>query len=201
MDRRNFIKALTASGVLGASPLVARAASELFTSGTAQPVLIVSQSGLPQAAELVVRLQQVLAAAGIKHQQTAATGPELAQFSHVAALLNKVPGSRVIGVMDDAAAVIFQELAAARGAACVVSTHHRFIDRQVRHCCTAVGLDASIAWSDALPSHAQRISRLYAGMLGGPALATGHEAQDAPVVRADLSVATPASLVSFLIKT
>ena len=201
MDRRYFIKALTASGVLGASPLAAQAASELFTPGTAQPVLLISQSGLPQAAELAVRLQQLLAAAGIKHQQTAASGPELAQFSHVCALLDSVPGSRVIGVMDDAAAVIFQELAAARGAACVVSTHHRFVDGQVRHCCTAAGLDASIAWSDALPSHAQRISRLYAGMLGGPASASGDGAAVAPVGLAASLVATPASLVSFLIKT
>ena len=201
MDRRNFIKALTASGVLGASPLAARAASELFASGTAQPVLIVSQTGLAQAAELAVRLQQLLAAAGVKYQQAAASGPELAQFSHVTALLDRVTDGRVIGFMDDAAAAIFQELAAARGAACVVSTHHRFVDQEVRHCCTAAERDASIAWTDARPSHAQRISRLYAGMLGGSATASGDGAAVAPVGLAASLVAAPASLVSFLIKT
>lgn len=196
MDRRNFIKSLMASGVLGASPLASQAASELFNPGAAQPVLIVGQSGLPHVAELVARLGQVFATAGIKQLQVAASGSELAQFGHVSALLDRVPGGRVIGVMDDAAGVIFQELAAARGAACVLNAHHRFGAQQVRHCCTSVGLESGIVWSDALPNHAERISRLYAGALGGKAPAPDLLA---PAVAAGGGV--PTSLVSFLINT
>lgn len=201
MERRNFIKALMASGVLGASPLASRAASQLFTSGAARPVMIVGQSGLPPAAELVARLEQVLGAAGIKHLRAAPTGSELLQFSHVAALLDRVPGGSVIGVMDDAAAVIFQEMAAARHAVCVLHTHHRFAGQGVRQCCTSAGLDASIAWSDPLAAHAERISRLYAGTIGGQAMAPGHGAQLAGPGLAGPAVASPASLISFLIKT
>lgn len=196
MDRRNFIKSLMASGVLGASPMASQAASELFNPGAAQPVLIVGQSGLPHVAELVAQLGQVFATAGIKQLQVAASGSELAQFGHVTALLDQVPGGRVIGVMDDAAGVIFQELAAARGAACVLSAHHRFGDREVRHCCTSVGRESSIVWSDALPNHAERISRLYAGTLGGQASAPGHRA-----AAYEVGNGAPASLVSFLINT
>jgi len=117
MDRRNFIKTLMASGVLGSSPLAAQAASELFTPGAALPTMIVGQSDLPHADHLVARLRQVLVAAGIEHLHAEAAGSELVEYSHVAALLDSVPGKRVIGVMDDAAALIFQQLAAARGAA------------------------------------------------------------------------------------
>ena len=197
MDRRNFIKSLLASGVLGSSPLAAQAASELFAPRAAQPVMIVGQSGLPHVDELVARLKQVFAAAGIEHVHAEATGSELAGYSHVVALLERIPGKRVIGVMDDAAALIFQELAAARGAACVINTHHRFAAQEVRHCCTSAGLDGSIVWSDSLPDHAERISRLYAATSGGQEPAAGRVAgREVPALVAD---GTPASLVSFLI--
>lgn len=197
MDRRNFIKTLMASGVLGASPMAAQAAGQLFSAAT-EPVTIVAQSGLPQAAELVARLGQVFAAAGIEHRHVAASAGELAEYAHLAALLDRVAGSRIVGVMDDAAAVIFQELAATRGAACALSTHHRFTGREVRQCCTSAGLDSSVAWSDALPAHAERISRLYADTLGGQAPAVGREATPGTVGAASRA---PASLVSFLITT
>ena len=67
MNRRNFIQTLMASGVLGSSPLAAQAASELFTPGAALPMMIIGQSGLPHADELVARLRQVLVAAGIEY--------------------------------------------------------------------------------------------------------------------------------------
>jgi hypothetical protein len=193
MDRRNFIKSLLASGVLGSSPLAAQAANGLFTPGAAQPVMIVGQGGLPHAVELVARLKQVFAAAGIEYVHAKSTGSELAGYAHVVALLDRVPGKRVIGVMDDAAALIFQELAAARGAACVINTHHRFVGQEVRHCCTSAGLEGNIVWSDSLPDHAERISRLYAGTTVGQEPAAGR------VVPAKAADGTPASLVSFLI--
>jgi hypothetical protein len=201
MDRRNFIKSLLASGILGSSPLAARAADELFTPGAALPVMIIGQSGLPHAVEFVARLKQVLVAAGVKHVHAEATGSELTGYSHVSALLDRVPGKRVIGVMDDAAALIFQELAAARGAACVVNTHHRFVDQKVRHCCTAAGLEGSIVWLDSHPDHAERISRLYAGTIAGQEPAAGRSARVASAEPGRAADGTPGSLVSFLITT
>lgn len=194
MDRRYFIKSLLASGVLGSSPLAAQAANGLFTPGAAQPVMIVGQSGLPHADALVAGLAQVFAAAGIDCLQERASGGELTEYSRVAALLDRLPGHRVIGVMDDAAALIFQELAAARGAVCALSTHHRFAAQEVRHCCTSAGLDGSIVWSDSLPDHAGRIGRLYAGTLG----AREPDGRGAAPVAARPDGA-PGSLVSFLI--
>lgn len=195
MDRRNFIKTLMASGVLGASPLASQAASELFASGKAQPVMIVGQSGLPHAAHLVARLEQMFTAADIQHVLVTASASQLTNYSHVSALLDRVPGKRVIGVMDDAAALIFQQLAAARGAACTLSTHHRFTGQEVRHCCTSAGLEGDIVWSDSLPSHADRISRLYAGSLGGQVPAAGRVTG----VATGAADARPGSLVSFFI--
>ena len=199
MDRRNFIKSLLASGALGFSPLAAQAANGLLTSGEAQPVMIVGQSGLPYAVELVARLRQVFATAGIEHVHAEATASELTGYSHVIALLDRVPGKRVIGVMDDAAALIFQELAAARGAACVINTHHRFAGQEVRHCCTSAGLDGSIVWSDSHSDHAERVSRLYAGTLTGPGPAASRGARVASVEAAVAADGIPGSLVSFLI--
>lgn len=196
MDRRNFIKTLMASGILGASPLASQAASELFASAKVQPVMIVGQSGLPHAAHLVARLESMFMAAGIQHFLAAASASQLTEYSHVSALLDRVPGTRVIGVMDDAAALIFQQLAAARGGACALSTHHRFTGQEVRHCCTSAGLEDDIIWSDSLPFQADRISRLYAGSIGGQLPPANQEARVN-----DEAVAVPASLVSFLITT
>ena len=74
MDRRNFIKTLMASGVLGSSPLAAQAASELFTPGAALPTMIVGQSGLPHADQLVARLPQVRFGAGMGPLHAEAAG-------------------------------------------------------------------------------------------------------------------------------
>ena len=101
--------------------------------------------------------------------------------------------------MADAGALIFQQRAAARGAACVVSTHHRFAAQEVRHCCTSAGLEASIVWSDSLSDHAERVSRLYAGTLGRPEPAADRDARVASGNPARVADGTPGSLVSFLI--
>lgn len=194
MDRRNFIKSLLASGILGSGPLAAQAAEKLFKADAARPVLIVGQSGLPHADALVAGLAQVFAAAGINCLRTASSASELKALPYLTAILDRMPGDRVIGVMDDASGMIFQELAAARGAVCSLSTHHRFGGQEVRHCCTAAALDGNIVWSDSLPDHDGRIARLYAGTLGARTTAS----RAAPV-SPDRPYGTPGSLVSFLI--
>lgn len=199
MERRDFVKVLMAGGVLGASPLSLRAAGEFSSSHRTQPVMIVSQSGLPQAAALVARLKQEMAAAGMEHAQAALTASELGTFERITDLLGQLSGKRLIGVMDDAAAVIFQEIAAARAATCVASTHHRFTVHEVRHCCTSPGLGARIAWSDSPSAHAQRVSRLYVGLAGGQPLAADPGSQIGAAPRVDAFDGAPASLVSFLV--
>lgn len=198
MDRRNFIKSLLASGVLGSSPMTTQAASKLFKSRTESPVTIIGQSGLPHAGELVARLERVFAAAGINRLQITSTAGELNCFPYLASLLDRMAGSRLICVMDDAAATVFQEAAAARGAVCTLSTHHRFTGQEVRHCCTPVGLEGNVVWSDALSDHAGRIARLYAGMLCGPDPA-GNAMTRAAEHLPGAPLGTPGSLVSFLI--
>lgn len=199
MERRKFVKAVMAGGVLGASPLASRAASELFSPHRTQPVMIVSQAGLPQATALVAQLKQELVAAGMEHAQAALTASELGTFERVTALLGQVSGKRLIGVMDDAAAVIFQEIAAARAATCVVSTHHRFTFHEVRHCCTSAGFGTRIAWSDSLSAHAQRVGRLYVGLVGGQPFAADPGSQIGAALRVESLDGAPASLVSFLV--
>lgn len=199
MERRNFVKGLMAGGVLGASSFASRAVGEIFSSRSTQPALIVSQADLPQAKALVARLKQELAAAGIEHVQAALTASELGTIERITALLDQVSGGRVIGVMDDAAAVIFQELAAARAATCVASTHHRFTSREVRHYCTSSGLGARIAWTDSLSAHTQRVSRLYVGLVSGRPFAADQGAQIAAAPLIESLDGAPASLVSFLI--
>ena len=94
---------------------------------------------------------------------------------------------------------LFSAEGKARGAACVVSTHHRFAAQEVRHCCTLAVLEASIVWSDSLADHAERIGRLYAGTLGGQELAADRSALLASDNSAREADGTPGSLVSFLI--
>lgn len=196
MDRRNFIKSLLASGVLGASPLLAKAAGVAATA--TQPVSIVVQEGLPRASELAAGLERAFGAAGLPHALTTVSSADLGQFVTVSRLLEQAQNGRLIGVMDDAAAVIFQELAAARGAAGVARTHHRYGGAKVRHCCTAAVQEASVSWTDPVAAHAGKLSRFYAEMLGGrlpPDYASGHAGTALP------GLAGPSSLVSFLITT
>jgi hypothetical protein len=50
---------------------------------------------------------------------------ELGSFAGVTALLERAGRGRVVGVMDDASALIFQQIAAARGAGLVMDTYRR----------------------------------------------------------------------------
>lgn len=119
MDRRSFLKGVAGGGVLGAAPLVATA--KLAEGGdTARPVMVIAQAESGEALAMARGL-----AAGLGVRPVAARVGELGSFAGVTALLERARGGRVIGVMDDASAVIFQQIAAARGAGLVMDTHRR----------------------------------------------------------------------------
>lgn len=188
MDRRDFVRALVATGALGALGWTAPTRA----AGGAAAVAIVAQRGVPQAGELADAIARTLGGAGIA---TAALAPAARwEFGDVAALLDRRPGSWLIGVTQDAPAEICQAVAATRGSACVLHAHHRIGRDVVRHGCTSPTLDAALVWSEPRADCGAAIGRLYAEALGAaPAPAVGVARRAAPVLAA-------ASLASFLIR-
>ena len=120
MDRRIFLKGLLASGALGAAPMAAFARLPGDFVHEARPVVLVAQAGLPQATALARGL-----AAGLGIRPLAADAHELGSYAGVSAILDRAGRARVIGVMDDASALIFQQIAMARGARLATHTQHR----------------------------------------------------------------------------
>ena len=197
MHRRDFMKGLIGSGALGAVPL-AFAGVPAAGSDEAGRIVVVGQADLPQAAALADRIAGSVETAGFSAARVTARGDVLGSYAGVAAILDRAARARLIGVMDDAAALVFQQIAAARGAGWVMQAHHRIAGGEVRHCCNVAGMEAGQAWVDAPQRYAERIARLYAEALGGRALAAPREpAAGAPAAFA----AGPASFVSFAINT
>lgn len=119
MDRRIFLKGVLGGGALGATPLAAMA--ELGAGGEARrPVMVVAQAESPHALALA---RGLAAEQGVR--PVAASAQALGSFAGVTALLERAGRARVVGVMDDASAVIFQQIAAARGAGLVMDTYRR----------------------------------------------------------------------------
>lgn len=118
MDRRIFLKGVVGGGALAAAPLAARA--ELVEGGTARAVTVIAQAESGEALAMAHGL-----AAGLGVRPVAASVRDLGSYAGVTALLERARGGRVIGVMDDASAVIFQQIAAARGAGLLMDTHRR----------------------------------------------------------------------------
>lgn len=199
MERRDFLKGVVAGGALAGVPLGAFAAAATRADGGAVvPVTIVSQAELPFAAALAGRIAGSLDAAGVRVALRASHGDELGRFAGVMAILDGARNGRLIGVMDDACAVIVQQLAASRGAACVVQTHHRLSGGDVRHCCTVAGLESNLVWSGGA---GDRIWRLYAQAAGGGRARSGGPAGVARDAFASANHASTASLMSFVINT
>lgn len=119
MDRRIFLKGVVGGGVLGAAPLAATA-KLAEGAATDRPVTVIAQAESGEALAMAHGL-----AAGLGVRLVAASVRELGSYAGVTALLERARGGRVIGVMDDASAVIFQQIAAARGAGLLMDTHRR----------------------------------------------------------------------------
>lgn len=195
MERRDFVRALVAGGMLGAGNWAARAQARSPTSGGTASVAIVIQHGMPLASELADGIRRALATAGLG--LAAITPAQWWQYPEAAALLDRPHGSWLIGVTQDAAAEICQAVAATRGSACVLHAHHRIGRHDMRHCCTSPAVDEALVWSERRSARSDSIGRLYAEALGTP-LPTGHDSfAPPPAVRAADADAT--SLTSFLI--
>ena len=131
MDRREFIKGTGAGSALAAvavAPWSALAAGARLPGGAGASVFIVFQAEWPQAGALARALAQTLAQEGTTHVLRALPARALGDATRVAALLDDVAGARVIGVMDDASAVIVQAMAGSRGAGFMEDRRHHFPD-------------------------------------------------------------------------
>ncbi|MCK0506138.1 hypothetical protein [Aromatoleum anaerobium] len=201
MERRDFLKGMVGGGALVGVPLGALAAATPAGVAAGAAVTIVRQVDLPFAAALAGRIGGSLDAAGMRVARLAPHGDELGRFASVMAILDGARNGHLIGVMDDASAVIVQQLAASRGAACVIQTHHRVSARDVRNCCTVAGLESNLVWSDGVASPADRIGHLYAQAVGRGRASSGSPTAVAKDGFALANDASAASLVSFVINT
>ena len=199
MDRRDFVKGLMGSGALGVVPLATFAGVPHGDPRDAMPVVVVSQSDVPPAAALARSIAGSLDAAGAAALHVAARGDDLGSSAGVSAILDRAGRARVVGVMDDAAALVFQHIAAARGAGWLMRGHHRIAGDTARHCCNVAGMETDVVWADASAAHVQRIARLYVQAVAHRRAVpeAGVAAAGATAVGAD----RPASLATFAITT
>ena len=121
MDRRQFLQTTAAAAVVAAGPM----AGAPLAHGATPTVTLVVQTDLPAAALLARGVGEALARAGLAARPAGADGRALAQVQRIAELLDRARGTRLVGVMDDASAVVFQAVAATRGAACLAHRQHR----------------------------------------------------------------------------
>lgn len=118
MDRRIFLKGVLGGGAIGAMPLAAMAKPGGL--GAERAVVVLAQAEVPQALGIARAL-----AAEARVMPVVVGAERLGSFAEVTGLLERAGGTRVIGVMDDARALIFQQIAAARGAAVPMDMHRR----------------------------------------------------------------------------
>lgn len=195
MERRDFLKAAMAGGTLAATSLSAAAGQPAEPGKT--PILLVCQSDLPGASALVAAIGAELHDSGvIEAQRVDRRGGELGVLSQIETVLAQGRHGRIVGVMDDASAVVFQAVAAARGAAFLLQARHRFVAGGVCHQCQPTGLPGAIAWRESLDRWPAQVARFYADILAGDSL---RSVRAEPTPTADAT--TQAALVSFVIAT
>lgn len=162
MERRQFLKAMLANGALAAAPIPA-----LAGEAAARPVLLVCQGDAPGAARLAEAIAFCSASAGMPVERLELSGSELRRPDRIEAVLERAHVARIVGVMDDAAAVIFEALAAARGAAWLLQAQHRVGSAGASHRYRLSGLGQPIAWSESEAAWEGQAARLHAGILAG----------------------------------
>lgn len=120
MDRRIFLKGVVGGSALGLVPAATWANGAAGGGGGTRMGLLLAQRGIPEALAIA---RGIATETGARVLEVEAA--ELGSYRGVSALLDGADGARVIGVMDDASAVIFQQIAAARGAGLAMDTHRR----------------------------------------------------------------------------
>lgn len=179
MDRRNFLGSIAGGALFAGAPAFARAAAAMPASAPTaptasdvasrmrtEPVLVVHRSDLPGSTALATAIVGALRAEGTPATLLDRSAPELASFASIDSVLRGAHGALVAGVMDDAAALLFQQLAASQGGSWLVEGQHRFDGGDVRHRLNAVGA-SPVAWSEPIDGWAPRIARRYAGIVTG----------------------------------
>lgn len=171
MDRRFFLKSLLAGSAV-ASPVLPALASGLPDSAdAAAPALLVIQSDASAALGLGAALAAALHQTGQRRiARRELTGRALREPAHIDAALADGRQGLIVGVMDDASALLFQEIAARHGQGACLQTQHRFTAGDVRHHCRVTGLNEAIVWRETQEKQGtpgNSLAQLYADILNG----------------------------------
>lgn len=171
MDRRNFLESIAGGALFAGAPLFVRSAVAMPASAPpaaavaprvrTEPVLVVHRSDLPGSTALATAIVGALRAAGTPATLLDRSAEDQVSFASIDSVLRGAHGARVAGVMDDAAALLFQQLAASRGGFWLVEGQHRFDGADVRHRLHAAGAARALAWSEPIEGWALRIARRY----------------------------------------
>lgn len=178
MERRDFLGTLAGGVLLAGAPVFVRSAAAtpasaaspattIAPSACGESVLVVHRSDLPGATALAVAIVGSLREAGTPATMLGRRAEDLASFASIDTVLREANGSRIAGVMDDAGALLFQQLAASQGCTWLVEGQHRFEGADVRHRLHAAGAAPALAWSEPAEGWAPRIARHYAGIVTG----------------------------------
>ena len=196
MDRREFFRR-TGGGLLLGAPLAglpATAAALASPDGAATAGLVVlGQADRAGALSLAHRLAAALGHGGRPLPVQARDAAALRRPDQVDALLALPRGTRVLGVMDDASAVVFLAMAASRGAHLLAHGHHRLATQgPTRHACSATACGEALAWHEPALRPTAHLEHFYRATLG----------EAAPGAHAPLPAAagTDEALASFLIR-
>lgn len=195
MDRREFFRR-TGGGLLLGAPLAglpATAAALASPDGAATAVVVLGQADRAGALGLAHRLAAALGNGDRPLPVQARDAAALRRPDQVDALLSLPRGTRLLGVMDDASAVVFLAMAASRGAHLLAHGHHRLATQgATRHACSATACGEALAWHEPALRPTAHVEHFYRATLGEAALGA----------RAPLPAAagTDEALASFLIR-
>lgn len=196
MDRRFFLKSLMAGSAVATPAIPVLASDFLRHADATKPTLLVCQNDFPAAQTLGAAIATALRQAGKSEvERIDYSATQLRQPARIDAALARETQRHIVGVMDDASALIFHEIAATRGNGCLLQTQHCLTADGARHHCRMTGLDDAMAWSTPVARWEMSLAQLYADILTG----------QAPRV---FDIASPkaaygsmhASLVSFVLK-
>lgn len=172
MERREFLATIAAGASLAVAPVLIRGAAAAPSPGAPLPashVLVVHQGDLVPAVSLARCIVASLRDAGLRPDALACSAGDLADLAGIDGALRLGRGGRIVGVMDDAAAVLFQQVASSRGCDSCVEVHHRFHADGVRHRLHSVS-DGALGWSDSGDAWTARIAERYVDILAGRAI-------------------------------
>lgn len=195
MDRREFFRR-TGGGILLGAPLAglpAAAAAMTSPDRAMTQLVVLGQADRAGAISLAQRLAAAFGSGGRPLPVQARDAAALRRPDQVDALLALPRGARLLGVMDDASAVLFVAMAASRGAHLLAHGHHR-LDAQgtTRHACSATACGEALAWRETASHPATHVENFYLATLGEAA--TGARAPS------PAAAGTGEALASFLIR-